>query len=82
MIELANNGTHILVNTHSPYMLESLKVYSDKSDKNLGAKFYFSHKEGNIINFEDTNGNIVPIIDVLSAPLYSLMEELEDVDNF
>ena len=82
LIELANNGTHILVNTHSPYMLESLKVYSDKSDKNLGAKFYFSHKEGNIINVEDTNGNIVPIIDVLSAPLYSLMEELEDVDNF
>ena len=82
LIKLANQGTRILVNTHSPYMLESLKIYSDKSNKSLGAKFYFSHKCENIIKIEDTNGNIVPIIDALSAPLYSLMEELEDVDNF
>jgi predicted ATPase len=75
LIKLANQGTRILVNTHSPYMLESLKIYSDKSDKSLGAKFYFSHKCENIIKIEDTNGNIVPIIDALSAPLYSLMEE-------
>ncbi|WP_171258152.1 AAA family ATPase [Acinetobacter baumannii] len=82
LIKLANQGTHILINTHSPYMLESLKVYSDKSDQNLGTKFYFSHKQENLINIDDTNGNIIPIIDALSAPLYSLMEELEDVDNF
>lgn len=82
LIKLANIGTRILINTHSPYMLESLKIYSDKSEKPLGSKFYFSHKYQDVIKIEDTNGNIVPIIDALSAPLYSLMEELEDVDNF
>ena len=82
LIRLANEGAHILVNTHSPYMLESLNVYSEKNEKNLGAKFYFSYKTDNIIKTEDTNGNIVSIIDALSAPLYALMEELEDVDNF
>lgn len=82
LIELANNGTHILVNTHSPYMLEALKIYSDQSSEHLGSKFYFSKKVENIITFDDTEGNIIPIIDALSAPLYSLMTELEDVDNF
>lgn len=82
LIELANNGTHILVNTHSPYMLEALKIYSDQSDENLGSKFYFSKKKENLITFDDTQGNIIPIIDALSAPLYDLMTELEDVDNF
>lgn len=82
LIELANNGTRILVNTHSPYMLEALKIYSEQSTEKLGSKFYFSEKRDNIVIFEDTQGNIIPIIDALSAPLYDLMTELEDVDNF
>jgi len=82
LIKLANLGAHILVNTHSPYMLEALNIYSKSSQKDLGAKYYFSKKIDNKVIINDTNGNIVPIIETLSEPLYALMEELEDVDNF
>ncbi|MDV7613710.1 AAA family ATPase [Acinetobacter baumannii] len=82
LVDLASSGTNILVNTHSPYMLEALKIYNDKAVKLSNNKFYFSRKKDNVIIFNDTEGNIVPIIDALSAPLYDLMTELEDVDNF
>ena len=81
IINLANQGTNILINTHSPYMLEALKIYSDK-EKLKGTKFYFTSKENDKIIVNDTHGNIIPIIEALSEPLYKLMEEQEDVSNF
>ncbi|TOA95528.1 AAA family ATPase, partial [Vibrio parahaemolyticus] len=32
IVELVRNGANIIVTTHSPYMLEALKGYSEKSD--------------------------------------------------
>lgn len=81
IVNLANQGTNILINTHSPYMLEALKIYSDK-EKIKGTKFYFTSKEEEKIVVNDTNGNIIPIIEALSEPLYTLMEEQEDVSDF
>ncbi|WP_201576087.1 AAA family ATPase [Psychrobacter immobilis] len=81
IVNLANQGTNILINTHSPYMLEALKIYSDK-EKLKGTKFYFTSKEEEKIVVNDTNGNIIPIIEALSEPLYKLMEEQEDVSDF
>lgn len=81
IVNLANQGTNILVNTHSPYMLEALKIYSDK-EKIKDTKFYFTSKEEEKIVVNDTNGNIIPIIEALSEPLYTLMEEQEDVSDF
>ena len=81
IVNLANQGTNILINTHSPYMLEALKIYSDK-EKLKGTKFYFTSKEEEKIIVNDTNGNIIPIIEALSEPLYKLMEEQEDVSDF
>ena len=81
IVSLAAQGTNILINTHSPYMLEALKIYSDKI-KLEGTKFYFTAKGKNNITVNDTNGNIIPIIEALSEPLYLLMEDQGDVSNF
>ena len=62
-------------------MLEALKIYSDK-EKIKDTKFYFTSKEEEKIVVNDTNGNIIPIIEALSEPLYTLMEEQEDVSDF
>ena len=54
---------------------------SDK-EKIEGTKFYFTSKHGEIITVNDTGGDITPIIEALSEPLYQLMEEQEDVSDF
>lgn len=81
IVALSNKGIRIIVNTHSPYMLESLKAYSGVF--NAGAKFYFSHKVKNNVKLLDTHGDISIIIDALSSPLRDLMLEMQgDLDDF
>ena len=81
IVRLSNRGVRILVNTHSPYMLESLKAYSGFFG--VPAKFYFSHKVNEAVNLVDTNGDISVIIDALSGPLRDLMMEMQgDPDDF
>lgn len=81
IVRLSMKGVRIIVNTHSPYMLESLKAYSGFF--NLPAKFYFSHKVNDDVNLVDTYGDIGIIIDALSGPLRDLMLEMQgDPDEF
>lgn len=84
IVNLAAKGAKILVNTHSPYMLEALKVYSDKERSELfESKFYYSCKNEGSSTFVDTHGDISIIITALSAPLYDLLDEYkEDVNDF
>ncbi len=81
IVKLSQKGVRILVNTHSPYMLESLKAYS--GFYNIQSKFYFSHKVQDEVNLVDTYGDISIIIDALSGPLRDLMMEMQgDPDDF
>lgn len=82
VVTLAKQGTKILINTHSPYMLEALKIYSDH-EKIDGCKFYLTQKINDNNELQDTYGDITSIIDLLSEPLSSLMEEMEgNIDDF
>lgn len=72
--KLAEEGKKILVTTHSPYILEALKGFSNKVDK---TKFYLAQRnENQDIRFFDTFGNISPIIETLSDPLDDMLDEL------
>ena len=81
IVALSVKGVKIIVNTHSPYMLESLKAYGNLYNTN--AKFYFSHKRNDTVSLLDTHGDISIIIDALSSPLRDLMLEMQgDPDDF
>ncbi|MEQ5553893.1 AAA family ATPase [Providencia rettgeri] len=82
--KLASSGARILVNTHSPYMLEALKIYSHlNGGEEYSYKFYFSKKEINGVSFVDTHGDISEIISALSEPLNELFDEYQgNIDDF
>lgn len=71
---LVEMGANIIVTTHSPYILEALKGFSDKKD--LYHSFYLAKKYEDKAILHDISGNISPAIEMLSAPLFELNEEL------
>lgn len=74
---LADYGIKVLLTTHSPYMLEAIKEFS-KND--AATKFYVSYqdKESGFVTYQDTMGDITPLINALSQPLYDLISTSDD----
>lgn len=69
---IAAAGAKVLVASHSPYIIEALKVYTKNLD---GVKFYFSYKDGGgLVKYQDTHGDIAQIIHALAKPLADLLE--------
>jgi len=62
LVEMAQNGVCLIVSTHSPYMVEALKRYSDKALLN-GTKFLFA--ENRMIENKD---RLSDIFTALSEP--------------
>jgi ABC-type Mn2+/Zn2+ transport system ATPase subunit len=74
---LIERGAKILVTSHSPYMVEALKGFSDK--KEYISSFYLASKTNDgEIRYIDSSRNISPIIHVLSEPLANLLNEISD----
>ncbi len=50
IVELVKNGIYVLVNSHSPYMIQALKFYSDKDlSAKSNASFYLAEKIENSV---------------------------------
>lgn len=64
-------STHILINTHSPYFLNAIEVYSKKYDVE-NTKYYLSEIDGSI---EDVSNEIYKVYDKLASPLQILESE-------
>ena len=79
--KLCDSGANILINTHSPYMVESLRGYSEKY--NVPVNFYLAQRDSdsNEINFLEKNGDISQIINVLAQPLRDLNNELSGLKD-
>ena len=76
IVELVKNGVKVLVNSHSPYMIEALKRYSDKEDLQGKSNFYLA-EDGYIKKENDSNSDtLVNIYEKLSEP-YDTFEEME-----
>jgi predicted ATPase len=74
IVKLVKNGVKIVVNSHSPYMIEALQKYGeiDKIDSN----FYLA-EDGYIKQIDgDNSKTLVEIYEKLSEP-YDIFEELE-----
>jgi hypothetical protein len=79
LVQLVKEGIHIILTTHSPYLVESLKVYSDKAG--LKDKTAFCLGEHNKKAFTsriiEVSENISPIFDLLVEP-YDELEVLQE----
>lgn len=68
-------GTHILLNTHSPYFLRAVQVYSAKHEVADKCKYYLAKVSGSYADIEDVSENIDKIYQKLSIPLQRLEDE-------
>ena len=68
-------GMHILLNTHSPYFLRAIQVFSAKHEVANMCRYYMSAPEGDLATITDVTNNIEEIYAKLSRPL----QQLEDL---
>jgi predicted ATPase len=76
IIELVKNGVKVLINSHSPYMIEALKRYSEVEKIEDKTNFYLA-EDGYIKKLNDNNSEtLVKIFEKLSEP-FDVFEEME-----
>jgi len=71
IVELVKNGVKIVVNSHSPYMIDALKYYSDR--EKVKSNFYLAEKNRDeTSSISDVTMDISPIFEKLTEPLREL----------
>ena len=68
-------GVHILLNTHSPYFLNAIEVYSTKHGVDEVCKYYLASVINDYSYIEDVTNNIEKIYSKLARPLQELENE-------
>lgn len=66
---------HILLNTHSPYFLRAIQVYSARYEMADRCKYYLSENVGSYAHISDVTNDIERIYSKLSKPLQRLEDE-------
>ncbi len=76
LVELVKNGVKIVVNSHSPYMVEALKRYAEVENVYDKTNFYLA-EDGFIKQLENSNAQTLSkIFEKLSEP-FNAFEEME-----
>ena len=76
IVELVKNGVKVLVNSHSPYMIEALKRYSEVEEIEDKTNFYLA-EDGYIKQENDSNSETLEkIFEKLSEP-FDTFEEMD-----
>lgn len=68
-------GVHVLLNTHSPYFLNAIEVYTVKYGVDDKTKYYLAVSQDEISGIEDVTDNIEVIYSKLARPLQDLENE-------
>lgn len=63
---------HILLNTHSPYFLQTIEVFADRYGINDKCDYYLAYNQDNESYFEHVNGTVEKIYAKLARPLLVL----------
>ena len=71
---------HILINTHSPYFLNAIEVYTMKYDVDNNCKYYLSSTKNEFSYLEDVTEHIESIYSKLARPLQLLENERHHYD--
>jgi predicted ATPase len=74
IVSLVKGNLIVLVNSHSPYMIEALKRYGTKAQ--IPMDFYLANKEGKQSTIKDVTTNISPIFEQLSEP-FDTFDEMD-----
>ncbi|HFI0424416.1 TPA: AAA family ATPase [Streptococcus suis] len=69
-------GLHILINSHSPYLVEAIDIYSKRNETHSNVKYYLASDE-----IADVTDSIDEIYKQMYIPLNLLEELAEDVDD-
>lgn len=75
LVQLAKSGIAMVITTHSPYFLQSIRYFSAKYDNEKYVDYYLAQKdETNKRNtLANVNNNISEVFYLLSAPLDNIM---------
>ncbi len=77
LVELVANGVKIVVNSHSPYMIEALERYSKIEPKTKDKTNFYLAEDGFIKQIEDSNSlTLEKIFSKLSEP-FEVFEEMD-----
>ncbi len=82
IIDAVQDGCNILLTSHSPYMLDALKVYAEKKLEKNKAAFYLSEKiSGKYTSrIDNVSNDISPAFEKLSQPFRKIeMIDAEDI---
>ena len=78
IVDLVKNDVKIVVNSHSPYMIEALELYSQKY--NINRNFYLAQKKDDYAIIDDVTDNLESIYAKLAKPIQTLEEQ--SLENF
>lgn len=73
-------GTNVLLNTHSPYFLRAIQVYSAKYGRNDVCRYYLSENREKGAYIMDVTENVDKIFAKLASPLQKLEDERWNID--
>jgi AAA15 family ATPase/GTPase len=71
--QLVDMGVYVLVSTHSPYMIEALKHYSEKLEQEKITNFYLGSAGEHGTVFSDVTQDLNPLFELLAKPMRKLL---------
>jgi len=71
--QLVDMGVYVLVSTHSPYMIEALKHYSEKLQQEKITNFYLGGAGEHGTIFSDVTQDLNPLFELLAKPMRRLL---------
>ena len=74
IVELVKDGVKIVVNSHSPYMIQALIKYARDVEITDKSNVYLAQKEGEFSTFENVNDNLNKIFELLAEPMNEVFE--------
>jgi hypothetical protein len=66
---------NFLINSHSPYFVRAIEVYSLKYAIDSKTKYYLAKIQNDLSEFEDVTGNVSEIYKILAEPLQKIENE-------
>jgi len=73
IIELVKNDISIMITSHSPYIIQALKFFGEKSGVESKTNYYLANNVENQSEFKDVSDNINVIFRKLAEPLQDLV---------
>lgn len=75
LVELVKNNCYLLITTHSPYFLQAIKVFSDRSGVKDRVNYYLAETSSDGAVLRNVNDDLNSVFKKLSDPLQEIVWE-------